>query len=337
MSVRELSLGRWQVDITLGSKDRFHKNIRAKSKLEAVLIEQEYRKQLGRQIGDSYSVNSISQKYLEYVKNHQSPLTYRDKFRMLNVAILPFFGGMMPDYITPILLSDFEKKRIEEIGMKRREINLEKLCLQSMIKWAASQNMCNNPLPKSKPLPYKRPDPEYLSKDELTAILNNMDLKHRALFMCLYVAGLRSAEARNLKWIDVHFNPDFIKIMNGKGDKPRIVPMAKPLTLVMFELKPQTVTSGHCFPSRVKKLKGIPTTGLLTDLRAPLKYAMNKAKITRRVTPHMLRHSFATHLLESGADLRSIQKAMGHADISTTSLYMNVVFDQMAKMVKAFE
>ena len=220
--------------------------------------------------------------------------------------------------------------------MKKREINLEKLCLQSMIKWAAGQGMCNNPLPKSKPLPYKRPDPEYITKAELTALLDNMDLKHRALFMCLYISGLRSFEARNLKWSDVHFAPDFIKVISGKGNKPRIVPMAKPLAAIMAELQ-KVAQSDYCFPSRVKKVKGIPTNGLLTDLRAPLKTAMKKAKIERRITPHMLRHSFATHLLESGADLRSIQKAMGHADISTTSLYMNVVFGQMEKMVRAFE
>lgn len=326
----------WQICISLPKRERFYKNIRSKSKLEAVLVEQEYRKQLGRQIGGVHSVNSISEKYLEWVQNHQSPLTYRDKFRMLNVAILPFFGGIMPDYITPTLLTDFENHRIKQIGMRRREINLEKLCLQSMVKWAAGQGMCNNPLPKSKPLPYKRPDPEYLTKAEITALLDAMDLRHRALFMCLYITGLRSSEARNLKWSDVHFEPDFIKVANGKGDKPRIVPMAKPLAVVMAELK-AVAQSGHCFPSRVKKFKGIPTQGLLTDIRKPLNHARNIAGITKRITPHMLRHSFATHLLESGADLRSIQKAMGHADISTTSLYMNVVFGQMQKMVRAFE
>ena len=335
--MRQLDGDRWQIDISMGRKDRFHKNVRAKSKLEAVLIEQEYRKQLGRQIGDVYSVSAISEKYLEYVQNHQSRLTYRDKFRMINVAILPFFGGMMPDRITPVLLSDFEKKRIDQIGMKKREINIEMLCLKAMIKWATDQGMCNNPLPKTKPLPYKRPDPEYLTRDELQAIIGNMHLKHRALFMCLYMAGLRSAEARNLKWADVHFNPDFIKIVSGKGDKPRVVPMTKPLAEVMKELKNSDHGGGYCFPSRVKNYKGEKYSGVLTDIRAPLKHAMKCAGITRRVTPHMLRHSFATHLLESGADLRSIQKAMGHADISTTSLYMNVVFDQMAKMVKAFE
>lgn len=208
--MRHLKDDRWQIDISLPNRERFHKNVRAKSKLEAVLQEQEYRKQLGRQIGDMYSVNAIADKYLEHVQIHQSRLTYRDKFRMINVAILPFFGNMMPDRITPVLLSDFKKKRIEQIGDKKREINLEMLCLTAMIKWAVNQGMCNNPLPKIKPLPYKRPDPEYFTKDELMAILHNMGIKHKALFMCLYLAGLRSAEARNLQWKDVHFNPDFI-------------------------------------------------------------------------------------------------------------------------------
>lgn len=323
----------WRIDISLPSRERFYKNVHVKSKLEAILIEQEYRKQLGRQIGDMYSVNAIAERYLAHVKSHQSPLTYRDKFRMLNVAILPFFGGMMPDYITPTILTDFENKRIQQIGLKKREINLEKLCLSSMIKYGVEQGMCNNPLPKDKPLKYKRPDPEYINKEELTALLNNMNLKHRALFMCLYLAGLRSAEARNLTWSNVHFNPDFIKVNSGKGDKDRIVPMAKPLAEVMTELQKVThkVTQGEfCFPSRVRG-------GILTDIRTPLETAIKKAGITRRITPHSLRHSFATHLLESGADLRSIQKAMGHADISTTALYMKVEFDQMAKMVKAFE
>lgn len=335
--MRNLRSDIWQICISLPKRERFYKNIRAKSKLEAVLVEQEYRKQLGRQIGDAYSVNQIAEKYLEYVKNHQSPLTYRDKFRMLNVAILPFFGAMMPDYITPVLLSDFEKKRIEQIGLKKREINLEKLCLAAMIKWAVDQGMCNNPLPKSKPLPYKRPQPEYLNKNELMTIIDNLGLKHRALFMCLYHTGLRSAEARNLQWKDVHFNPDFIKVVSGKGDKPRIVPMSAELSTVMKELK-TVAQRDYCFPSRVSRRNGIETNGILTDIRKPLQLAMKKAGIEKRITPHMFRHSFATHLLEAGSDLRAIQEALGHEDIATTQIYTKVTFNHLTNAInKAFK
>lgn len=329
MSVRHLHHNTYRIDLYMPGRKRFYKDIHAKSKLEAVLVEQEYKKQLGRMTYDAYSIQQISEKYLEHIKNRQSPLTYRDKFRMINVAILPFFGRMLPDHITPVLLSDFEKRRIKDIGLRKREINLEKMCLASMVKWALEEGLCNNPLPKDKPLNYKRPNPEYLSREELLAVLDQMSLKHRGLFMCLYVAGLRSAEARFLQWDDVHFDSSFIKVV-GKGEKQRIVPMAKPLQKVLQTLKNENLPGRYCFPS----LHG---GGPLTDIRKPLWTAMRKAGITRRITPHMLRHSFATFLLESGADLRSIQKAMGHSDISTTSLYMNVVLKQMENMVKAFE
>ena len=325
--MRQLKDNTWQIDIRMGREGkRYRENVHAGSKLEAVLIEQDRRRVLKRQIGDMYSINHIAQKYLEYVETHQSPHTYRDKFRMLNAVILPFFGSMLPDYVTPTLIGDFEKKRLTESPGRNREVNLEVLCLRAMMRWAASEGMCNNPLPKRAPLPYRRPDPAYLSNEELEAILGNMGIKHRALFLCLYHAGLRSAEARNLTWDNVHFDPDFLKV-TGKGNKTRVVPMSEKLSALMKELQCGHSCGHFCFPSRVGG-------GVLTDIRAPLKHAMEKAKIARRVTPHMLRHAFATHLLESGADLRGIQKAMGHEDISTTQIYMNVVMGHMANMIK---
>ncbi|MRS02706.1 hypothetical protein EG832_05710 [bacterium] len=173
MSVRNLHDDIWQIDIRLGRKDRFRKNIRASSKLQAVLIEQEHRKQLGRSLGDVYSINSIAPQYLEHVMNHQSPRTYKEKFRMLYAQILPFFGHFMPDYVTKLMIEEYKKKRLKEHPGINREINLEILCLNSLVRWAADQAMCNNPLPKSKPLPYRRPVPEYIRKEELMAIIDS--------------------------------------------------------------------------------------------------------------------------------------------------------------------
>jgi site-specific recombinase XerD len=336
MTVRHIKDNTWQVDIRLGRKDRFRKFIIAGSRLEAVLIEQSMRKQLGKLASDVCSFNMIAGKYLEHVKNHQSPKTYYDKFRMVNGVILPYFGNMLPDLVTPQVLSDFEKKRIEEIGPKNREINLEKLCLSSMTKWAMSQGLCNGALPKDKPLPYKRPLPQYLSKKELLSVLDNMNIRDRALFMCLYLAGLRSHEARHLEWKDVHLKEKFIRTL-GKGGTYRIVPMAKPLVRAMAELKKQGATHSHCFVSRKKTNYGKEVDRVLTDIRKPLWTAMKNAGVTRHIKPHDLRHSFATHLLESGADLRTIQVAMGHKEITTTTIYANVQLKSMEKMIKAFD
>jgi len=125
MSVRLLPNGKYQIDIYITQTERFRKNVAAQSKLQAILIEKEYRKQLNKAIGDVYSINSIAPQYLEYVKNHQSPRTYKDKFRMLNAEILPFFGNFMPDYITPIMIEDFKKKRLKKHAGIHREINLK--------------------------------------------------------------------------------------------------------------------------------------------------------------------------------------------------------------------
>lgn len=333
MSVRHLHDDVWRIDISLPNRERFYKNIHVKSKLEAVLVEQEYRKSLGRTMGDVYSVSSIAPHYLDYVKSHQSERTYKDKFRMLNAEILPYFGRFMPDYITTLMIADYKKKRLTAHPGINREINLEILCLNSLVRWAAENGMCNNPLLKTKPLPYRRPIPEYISRDELMAIINNMGtLKHRILFLCLYQVGLRKSEACTALTQNVHFDPDYIRI-TGKGGKTRLVVMPDSLAQDMRKYL-ETHKEKYLFISRSKQLKGKELSGILTDIRAPLKTAMNKAGITRRITPHMLRHAFATHLLESQADIRTIQEAMGHEDIGTTQIYTKVNLEHMEDAIK---
>ncbi len=83
----------------------------------------------------------------------------------------------------------------------------------------------------------------------------------------------------------------------------------------------------------MKTRNGKPTTGVIGDLRAVIKSACAKAGITRHITPHMLRHAFATHMLESKADIRDIQAAMGHKDIATTQIYTKVNFGHLSDVV----
>lgn len=323
MSVRHVKDDTWQIDIRMGRKERFQKRVKAASKLEAVQLEVEFRRMLGRQVGDVYSLNAIAEKYIPWLENHQATHTARNKKRMLFAHLLPFFGRMMPDYLTPILLEDFKKKRIEELkaahpgkeGKGRREINLEILCLQAMIKWAVAMNLCNNTLPKQKPLPYKRPLPMTVSREDIKAILERLSPKHRVLYMCLYLAGMRKTEACALTWDNVHFDPDFI-VVKGKGSRERIVPMHPDLSMAMNNLK-KSATGLICFPSR----RG---GGQLTDIRKPLEKALRDAGMEGRITPHTFRHSFATHLLESGSNLRTIQEALGHQAVSTTQIYTHV-------------
>lgn len=151
-----------------------------------------------------------------------------------------------------------------------------------------------------------------------------MNQKHRILFLCMYHAGLRKHEACNLRIQDIHFEPDYIKVI-GKGNKERTVIMSD---LLASELKAHIpLCTDLLFPSRVRG-------GVLTDIRSPLKTAMEKVGITRKISPHKLRHSFATHLLEGKADLRTIQEQMGHESIETTQIYTKVTFGHAEKTIK---
>jgi integrase/recombinase XerD len=179
--------------------------------------------------------------------------------------------------------------------------------------------------------------PEYLRKEDLMLIINKMgSLKHRVLFLCLYQAGLRKSEVCNILASDVHFDPDYLRIL-GKGGKVRLVAMSG---LLVQDMKTYlaTNTTRYLFPSRVKRLRGAETKSkegaAITDIRTPLKTAMRKLDINVRITPHMLRHSFATHMLESGADIRTIQASMGHEDISTTQIYTKVNLGYMSETIK---
>lgn len=333
--MRLLKGNTWQIDIRMGRGKRFHKNINAGSKLEAVQIEMEYRKSLGREMGDIYSIASIAEKYLPYCESHQSSNTYRNKKRMLFTQIIPYFGRMMPDYITPTMIEDYKERRHREIPGHNREINLELLCLSAMIKWASGQEMCNNELKKAKPLPYKRPLPSYINRTDLMSIIDVMNDRNRTLFLCLYHAGLRKEEACKLTWENVHLDdPAHLRVVAGKGNKTRIVPLTGLLHDAFSELWSQGGHSGPCFVSQRPSEKN---GGFLTDIRKPLKTAIKDAGLEYKITPHTFRHSFATHLLESGADLRAIQGMMGHQDISTTQIYLNVSFPHLQKAIKGLE
>jgi integrase/recombinase XerD len=163
---------------------------------------------------------------------------------------------------------------------------------------------------------------------ECLAIVKNAGPYRAAMFMCLYHAGLRSKEVRELRWYNVDFASRTITVI-GKGDKVRDISMTKTLievlkkhSVIMDELMSNPKTKVEW--DRTLVFPSLRTGRGLTDIRRPLRNAIKKAGITRKVTPHILRHSFATHLLDEGADLRTIQELMGHSDISTTQIYTHV-------------
>ncbi len=188
--------------------------------------------------------------------------------------------------------------------------------------------------------------PSYLRMEEVDRLLAQPDLatpqglRDRAMIEVLYSTGLRVSELVDLRVSDVEMRMGCLRCI-GKGDKERLVPVGrKALSAVQ-----QYLETGR--PALLaKRSQGTPTTPFIFINRSGARIGRigvwriltqcgRKAGIRTHLSPHKLRHSFATHLLERGADLRSVQLMLGHADISTTQIYTHVVEERLKQVYKA--
>ena len=160
--------------------------------------------------------------------------------------------------------------------------------------------------------------PDILTPEEVGRMIGSLNsVKHKLIVQLLYGCGLRVSEVTYLNREDVNFDEGLIHIRLAKGKKDRFVKI------------PESLVNGlkhYCEPSDKKILFDSNRGGKLTTatIQAILKKAGKKAGIKKRVYPHLLRHSFATHLLDNGTDIRIIQKLLGHSDVKTTQIYLQV-------------
>ena len=162
--------------------------------------------------------------------------------------------------------------------------------------------------------------PDVLSKEEIKQILaaTVTDLRFFCMFSILYSAGLRISELLELKPGDINESRSLIRVRQGKGKKDRYTLLSRPLMKKLTEnnslYNPKVWLFGHS--------KGEPFTERIVSKR--LKAAAREAGITKRIYPHLLRHSFATHLLEQGTDIKIVKELMGHNNIKTTERYVHI-------------
>jgi integrase/recombinase XerD len=180
--------------------------------------------------------------------------------------------------------------------------------------------------------------PDVLTRDEVDLFLaqpdqsTEMGLRDKAMLEVLYATGLRASEAIGLRTANINMEGGYLRTI-GKGSKERIVPMGSnaidALKLYIADGRGSLLKKGAS-PYLFLNGRGgrLTRQGLWKILKG---YAL-KAGITKRITPHTLRHSFATHLLEGGADLRSVQVMLGHSDISTTQIYTHVARERLKEV-----
>jgi integrase/recombinase XerD len=174
----------------------------------------------------------------------------------------------------------------------------------------------------------KRPKklPTVLSRQEVDALIQcTTNLKHRTFLMTLYAAGLRFSEAANLTIPDIDSARMMIRVASGKGRKERLVPLSPRLLTELRAYWLKYKPTDLLFPGKPAAKPYADTT-----IRKAMKVAAEKAGIRRRVYPHVLRHSYATGLLEAGVDLLTISKLLGHASFVTTMVYLHCRREHLA-------
>jgi len=229
--------------------------------------------------------------------------------------------------------------------LESRTVARQLVTLRNFFRWAQTQEIISeDPSIKLESPKIRKSLPGYLRLDEVEKLLNQPDdktplgMRDRAMLEVLYSTGLRVSELVSLRVSDLDTKVGCVRCI-GKGDKERIVPIGRK-ALVMVDKYVREARS-----ALVRQAKAVNSPTLFVNRRGVslsrvgvwkiLSAYGRKAGLRQALTPHMLRHSFATHLLERGADLRSVQLMLGHADISTTQIYTHVVEERLKQVYKA--
>lgn len=238
-------------------------------------------------------------------------------------------------------LSSLYKEKLDSRSVARYLVSL-----RALYKFALMEGMAQSDPTENLESPKIRNSlPTYLRVDEIDKLLAAPDLtrplglRDRAMLEVLYSSGLRVSELLNLRMADIDMRMGCVRCI-GKGDKERLVPIGRKAIAAVEQYLAQgrpklarpSVPPPHnqmlFLTIQGKRLSRVSIWKILHDYGT-------KLGLRGRLTPHKLRHSFATHLLERGADLRSVQLMLGHADISTTQIYTHVVEERLKQIYKA--
>ncbi len=229
---------------------------------------------------------------------------------------------------------------LQQLGLQRSTMARKLAALRSFVRYLCRENILpNNPIAAVVTPKQDKRLPNFLYPIEVTQLLEAPDtskplgLRDRAILEMLYATGIRVSELCGLKTTDINCQEGYIKV-SGKGDKERIVPVGKPARealLRYYKERQRLIDKGKTKETAVFLNRfGRPLS--VRGVRNVVKKHVEALAMNNRVSPHTLRHSFATHLLNQGADLRSVQELLGHVQLSTTQIYTHLTKDDIKRV-----
>ena len=290
-------------------------------------------------------MNQLVEDFLQYLRHErgQAEHTQKTYAALLNKFIawaekqgLAEWKSVELSHLMAFLLHERERALANQPKESARRLSSESLyleiaALRAFYRFAENEKLLPANVAENLSLPRRwQRLPKALTSQEIDKLLapeipeTPQNLCDQAVLELAYASGLRVAELRNARLEHLHLDASFINVI-GKGNKERVVPIGSKAVAALERYlnvaRPRLVTPRS--PANVFLTKrGTPFAPVTMWVR--IKQRVRRAGIPRNVTPHMLRHSFATHLLDHGADLRVIQELLGHASISTTEVYTHV-------------
>jgi integrase/recombinase XerD len=232
--------------------------------------------------------------------------------------------GMSPEKLGDEDIRNYLYYLLKEKGASQSSINQAYSALKFFYEKTLGRGWNGEKIPRSK-IPKKLP--VVLAKEEIQAIfLSTKNLKHRAMLMLIYSGGLRLNEATHLRSTDIDGKRMMVKV-RGKGNKERYTLLGKKALEILRIYWKLHRPSEYLFPSRIPDQPISDST-----VQRAFKSSLHKSGVKKKASVHTLRHSFATHLLESGTDLFYIQRLMGHTTATTTAIYLHVTRRDLTKV-----
>jgi len=220
--------------------------------------------------------------------------------------------------------------RMTEKGLSTSSLNMLVNALQYYFRTVLKRSTFEIKLPRPRKEQHL---PNVLTMDECARIFSNVDNpKHKLLLLIGYGVGLRRSEIVSLKWEDILFEEHKIHIKQTKGNKDRIVMLPYSLVAYLKNYRALYPSDSWVFPGQYKG-EALSTQTVQTVMTN----AVSKAGLEKKATVHTLRHSFATHLLESGTDIRYIQQLLGHSSIKTTMIYTHITPKATKKIISPLD